>query len=332
MSTAERKRLEFTDTGFIENVKDVFKALDYYFGQSTKKDSRLAGKKTIGHYKFFCYLTDENPIKRPTEAFETLDGITKRYQIAVKNEGTIYWRKRSCWCLSCTDSLFKGPLEWGEDYTSEQCTTVQDELTGNEGDETEETMYCFTKKLCPKTAGPGVAMQSQTITRDRNELASKLTVGDFVLFRKNDDDVEPIWLGRIMSNPDWQGQGVYQNHSRQRSSFHGVAIGQGEVGLYVMWYEKIDVMSERLEYWVSRAEKTPIVQNNRELVPIEVTMYQMLEETNVVPRLRTSARGDTERSVSNNVTRIENWHAKELDIVWNMDSDLRRLALSFGNS
>ena len=163
-------------------------------------------------------------------------------------------------------------------------------------------------------------------------MASKLTVGDFVLFRKNDDDVEPIWLGRIMSNPDWQGQGVYQNESRQRSSFHGVAIGQGEVGLYVMWYEKIDIMSERLEYWVSRAEKTPIVQNNRELVPMEVTMHQMLEETNVVPKLRTSARGDTERSVNNNVRRIEDWHAKELDIVWNMDSDLRRLALSFGNS
>ena len=45
MSTAERKKLEFTDTGYIENVKDVFKALDYYFGQSTKKDSQLAGKK-----------------------------------------------------------------------------------------------------------------------------------------------------------------------------------------------------------------------------------------------------------------------------------------------
>ena len=125
---------------------------------------------------------------------------------------------------------------------------------------------------------------------------------------------------------------MYQNHSRQRSSFHGVAIGQGEVGLYVTWYEKIDIMSERREYWVTIAEKTPIVQNNRELVPIEVKMHQMLEETNVVPRLRTSARGDTERSVSNNVRRIENWHAKELDIVWNMDSDLRRLALSFGNS
>ena len=78
----------------------------------------------------------------------------------------------------------------------------------------------------------------------------------------------------------------------------------------MMWYEKIDVMSERLEYWVSRSEKTPIVQNNRELIPIEVNMHQMLEETNVVPKLRTSARGDTKRSVSNNVRRIKDWHTK----------------------
>ena len=91
------------------------------------------------------------------------------------------------------------------------------------------------------------------------------------------------------------------------------------------------MMSKKLEYWVSRSEKTPIVQNNRELIPIEVTMHQMLEETNVVPKLRTSARGDNERSVMNNARRVEDWHTKELDIVWNMDSDLRRLALSFGN-
>jgi hypothetical protein len=25
------------------------------------------------------------------------------------------------------------------------------------------------------------------------------------------DDEQPIWLGRVMSNPDWGGQGVMQN-------------------------------------------------------------------------------------------------------------------------
>jgi hypothetical protein len=44
MSTAERKKLEFTDTGYSEKVKDVFKALDSYFGQSMEKDSQLAEK------------------------------------------------------------------------------------------------------------------------------------------------------------------------------------------------------------------------------------------------------------------------------------------------
>ena len=48
-----------------------------------------------------------------------------------------------------------------------------------------------------------MAMQAQVLTRDRNEMASKLTVGNFVVFDKSDDEVEPIWLGRIMSNPEW---------------------------------------------------------------------------------------------------------------------------------
>ena len=53
MSTAEAKRLEFTDNGYIHNVGDVYQALDYYFVKSTKKDSQLAGKNPIHHYKFF---------------------------------------------------------------------------------------------------------------------------------------------------------------------------------------------------------------------------------------------------------------------------------------
>jgi len=72
-----------------------------------------------------------------------------------------------------------------------------------------------------------------------------------------------------------------------------------------MWYEKINVMSDSLEYWVSRSESKPIVQNNRYLIPIEVKMYQMMGETNVVPKLRTWTRGDADRSASNNEKRIE---------------------------
>ena len=51
-----------------------------------------------------------------------------------------------------------------------------------------------------------------------------------------------------MSNPEWQNQGVYHNLDRQNVSFDGVHVNQREVALYVMWYEKIDVVSNKLEY------------------------------------------------------------------------------------
>ena len=79
---------------------------------------------------------------------------------------------------------------------------------------------------------------------------------------------------------------------------------------------------------MSRSETEPIVQNNRYLIPVEVKLHKMLGQPNVVPTFRTSTRGDTEQSEINNQRRIKDCHNKELEIVWNMDSELRRLALS----
>ena len=79
-----------------------------------------------------------------------------------------------------------------------------------------------------------------------------------------------------MSNPAWQGQGVCKNYSRRILTYNGVKVGKREVGMYVMWYETIHVMSDSFEYWVSRSETKPIVQNNRYLIPMEVKIHQML--------------------------------------------------------
>ena len=96
-----------------------------------------------------------------------------------------------------------------------------------------------------------------------------------------------------------------------------------------MWYEKINVMSDKLEYWVSRSETEPIVQNNKYLLPIvEVKMHQVLCQSNRVPMLRTSTRTDAKRSETNNQTRINEWHNKEIENVWSMDLELRREALA----
>ena len=46
-------------------------------------------------------------------------------------------------------------------------------------------------------------------------------------------------------------------------------------------------MSDQLEYWVSRSESEPIVQNNKYLLPIvEVKMHQMSGQFNRVPKFR----------------------------------------------
>ena len=96
-----------------------------------------------------------------------------------------------------------------------------------------------------------------------------------------------------------------------------------------MWYEKIDVMYDKLEYWVPRTETEQIVQSNRYLIPMNVNMHQMLGQINAVLRLRTSNRRDgLEQSANNNQTRIDDWHRGELENVWNMDSELRVIALA----
>ena len=209
------------------------------------------------------------------------------------------------------DDLVKGTLEWGQDHQIANCNAV------NHSAQCCNNMYLLEKRECTKTAGPGVMRQVRISTQDRNEAAKGLQVGDFVVFDKHDDELEPIWLGRVMPNPDWKGQGVYKNESSSKMIFKGVGVDKGEVAIYVMWYEKINVMSDKLEYWVSRSESEPIVQNNKYILPIvEVQMHNVSGQQNRVPKLR---KKDNKR--------MREWHSKELDIIWVMDSGLRRKAL-----
>ena len=96
-------------------------------------------------------------------------------------------------------------------------------------------LYCFDKCECANTSCPGVVSELQNKNKSRKDLASKLTVGDWVLFVAGDDETEPVWLGRVMSNPVWDGQGVSQNNtSRVVFYSNGVKVGKGKVALFVM--------------------------------------------------------------------------------------------------
>ena len=56
-------------------------------------------------------------------------------------------------------------------------------------------------------------------------------MGDFVLFDARGDEVEPIWLGRVLPNSEWNRQGVYKNDSRKQVKFNSVSISRGEVAI-----------------------------------------------------------------------------------------------------
>ena len=64
------------------------------------------------------------------------------------------------------------------------------------------------------------------------------------------------------------------------------------------------------------------------LTPLGFEMHQMLGEKNSVPKLQTSTRSDAFRSSLNNTKRIEDWQDKEYGIVWKMNDELRRTALT----
>ena len=58
----------------------------------------------------------------------------------------------------------------------------------------------------------------------------------------------------------------------------------------MMWHEKINAMSDKLESWMSRSEREPLVQNNRYLIPVDVNLHQMVGQKNQVPKLKISKR------------------------------------------
>ena len=228
--------------------------------------------------------------------------------------------------------LMDEPLTWGTAHEVKGCKAKQHTGTNDSSEYSSQNLYCFDLRECQKTTGPGVTASMIHLNKCRNTVAKELTVGDWVLFDASDDEVEPLWLGRVMSNAEWEGQGVEHNNTSRMRTYGDVKVGKGEVGVFVMWYEKINVMDDKLEYWVSRTETKPIVQNNKYHIPITFELHWMLGEKNVVPKLRSSTRSETKRSSMNNARRIDDWHDKEFDVVWKMDEDLMRTALSLSNN
>ena len=170
-------------------------------------------------------------------------------------------------------SLIKGTLEWGpSSYNIPGCVC------------TSNNMFRFDRRHCNKLAGPGVSLNIAEERKSRDESTMNLTVGDWIII-DGDDETEPLWLGRVLSNPEWAGQGVKKNESGKQMKFaNGTVLQRNDIGVYIMWYEKIDTESDALEYHVSRTITEPGVQNNEYLICSGFEMHRVVGGSNPNPR------------------------------------------------
>ena len=85
-------------------------------------------------------------------------------------------------------------------------------------------------------------MNSELCCGSAKETALKLRVSDWVIFKSAGDEVQPIWLGRIMSRKGWGGKGVSKNETLKKKQFNkgGTQILPGDIALNILWYEMID--------------------------------------------------------------------------------------------
>ena len=230
--------------------------------------------------------------------------------------------------MHCFRVMIEGTLEW--DPTSHSipgCIMSESEKQSSAEDDDFVGLFTFHRCSCHKTSGPGVAQRLRETTQTRDEKTMSLGPGDWVVNDSNDSE-EPLWVGRVMSNPDWDGKGVWRNDSTRTKTFsNGVKINPGQHGIYVMWYEKIDILSDDLDYHVSRTGTKPDVQHNEYMVLQGFNMHRVTGQSNPVPRPRNSSTSRRTQNPCQYQTSFEQWHDKEFGVTWKMDEEVRTEAL-----
>lgn len=364
--------LEYTASGYVMNVRDVYDVLVHYYEEEGNRDRR-SGANSVDAHKFFLTEIATDPIERPESTYKTMDGISEHYQFVSRSRGSLFKRRRVCYCVHCMAEFMNGFNGWVTDtHTVSGCEMVlygdedvavvdedtaageEDDGDGDDGEDDTSTssavpnLYRFDQGHAIQLSGPNMLQQRAADRRSRNQMARELVVGDFVLNDSTDPN-QPLWLGRVMSNPEWDGAGKQTNNSnrvvRYKDDFNEtITVNPEETALYIIWYERIDVNSRELNYHISRTLVKPFVQSNYYFVHGGFDMHCTTRGGggNPVPKERSTTRGGRRRSATtsttslgdyarprqDNQTSFEAWHDKEYGLVWKMDHSTYELALS----
>lgn len=250
-----------------------------------------------------------------------LKDITKHYQFAVSGVGLVHMRQRSCWCMNCMCAMMEGSLRWPESKPISGCTSST--LSAR--------VYQFVKQSCKKTEGVGVTTTRRDHLREKNEMTTQLSHGDWMLFKGGEGDSQMVWLGRAVSKTEWSNQCIWKNETGRDIIAGHVKIARNEYAINVQWYT-LRQADNLLEYVIEKTEPDPIVNNNKELLHAGFSMTQVVGSRSRVPRRRNV------RSIQNDdyaydtpaslQTSEGHWFRKEWSNVWAMAQEDKDVALA----
>ena len=263
--------IDGTESGYITTPKDVCDALKSRFEMDKVQNRRRkGGKHSIDYYNIRYFGATENPVRRPdNEEFEHLEKISE-----------VHSRQRSCWCTKCFAALVSGSAQWSAtEHCIYECTSSSNRSS---------TMYSFNKRSCAKVRGVDAQRAIATAQKaSRNEMASKLTVGSWVLFKSPDNDEQPIWLGRTVGRADWNDTCILKNNTTRAKVIDGAAIPGKTYAINVQWYTQKVIGV--LEYVIEGGDSAiPVVQSNSSLLVVahDEHMTRVLGNNVRVPRRR----------------------------------------------
>jgi len=144
-------------------------------------------------------------------------------------------------------------------------------------------VYQFVKQSCKKTEGVGVTTTRGDHLREKNEMTTQLSHGDWMLFRGGEGDSQMVWLGRAVSKTEWSNQCIWKNETGRDIIAGHVKIARNEYAINVQWYT-LRQADNLLEYVIEKTEPDPIVNNNKELLHAGFSMTQAVGSRSRVPR------------------------------------------------
>lgn len=201
-------------------------------------------------------------VDRPSdpEEYNTLDGLSKMYQLAVVREGVLDCRHRGCWCLFCLSFLLDGNRGNRAEFNVPRCTSAK----------ISPDSYRLVRRLATKTRGTGSSTAKSATVQPNIDVviaAAAITTGDWLVFASPDVEDgedegevdEEFWLGRAVPHPEWlRGGGVNVTMVNQtRKTRHGIA--PGDAGVNVQWYSRTGLNNEHAEYTISLDYPVPVV-------------------------------------------------------------------------